>query len=283
MARSRHLSLDHLTIVDATPEASVEAADRADFDGVCLFLESMSVLPDMPEYSLIKDAPARRAVRDALRSRGLSLDLVYPFTLAGRTVIADFEPTLETAAWLGGSLANVLLYDRDPARRSDALCELAELASNYGIGLAVEFYPVSRIRSLGEATALVRQTGRDNIGLTLDILHLMRSGEPFHASDARICIAQLSDGPATASQERIEWEASHERSLPGAGSFDIAGFVAALPVDCPLSLEVPRQSALRAAVAPLERAIAVSRALAAVLDHTSDARVDGAEDLCANG
>ncbi|MFT3975601.1 MAG: TIM barrel protein [Sphingomonas bacterium] len=257
-AAVRPLSLDHITVVDATPSQLADLAGETGCAGMGLFLHPMTVLPAMPDFALIGDTPERRATRDAMRAGGVTLDLVYPFTLAGRTDIAAFEPALETAAWLGGRLANVLCYDRDPARRVERLAALAELAGGYGIALAVEFYPPSQVRSLREALALVGATGRDDIGVTLDLLHLHRAGEMPGAlpllADPRIRIAQVSDGPLAIAPDRLEWEAGSERRLPGEGAFDIAGFVAALAPDCPVSVEVPRRSALDAGISMLDRA-----------------------------
>lgn len=233
-----------------------------------MFLESMGELPDMPAFSLRTDLAERRATRNALSSAGLTLDLAYPFTLAPRTVVNNFEPLLEAAAWVGAKLANVLVYDTDPARRLDNLCRLGELAANYSIGLSIEFYPASRLRTFAEATALIDQVQRTDIGLTLDLLHLMRSGERTDVRDERVRIAQICDGPATLEPELREWEASHERLLPGDGAFDIADFMASLPANCPLTLEVPRHKSLHAGMSALERAEQAYRAMRKSLGAT---------------
>ncbi|QKS01440.1 sugar phosphate isomerase/epimerase [Sphingomonas sp. CL5.1] len=268
----RPLSLDHITVVDATPSQLAGLAAETGCAGMCLFLHPMAVLPGMPDFALIGDTPERRATRDAMRAGGVALDLAYPFTLAGRTDVVVFEPVLETAAWLGGRLANVLCYDREPARRIGKLAALAELAGGYGIGLAVEFYPPSQVRSLHEALALIEATGRDDIGVTLDLLHLHRAGEMPGAlpllADPRIRIAQVSDGPLAIAPDRIEWEAGSERLLPGEGAFDIDGFVAALAPECPVSVEVPRQSALDAGRSMLDRARRAVEATRAALGET---------------
>ncbi|MBN8848089.1 MULTISPECIES: TIM barrel protein [unclassified Sphingomonas] len=273
-AAMRPLSLDHITVVDATPSQLANLAGETGCAGMCLFLHPMAVLPAMPDFALIGDTPERRATRDAMRTGRVTLDLVYPFTLAGRTDVAAFEPALETAAWLGGRLANVLCYDREPARRVEKLAALAELAGGYGIALAVEFYPPSQVGSLLEALALVEAAGRADIGVTLDLLHLQRAGEMPGAlpllADPRIRIAQVSDGPLAIAADRIEWEAGNERQLPGDGVFDIAGFVAALAPDCPVSVEVPRQSALDAGRSMLDRArraVETTRAVLGEAEH----------------
>lgn len=256
----KRLSLDHLTVTDTTPSQLAEAAAATGCAGMCLFLQPMEVLPRMPDFALIGNTPERRATRSAMAAGGVALDLVYPFTLGGRTIVADFEPALETAAWLGARRANILCYDRDPVRRLEKLAELADLAGACAIGLAIEFYPPSQLPSLAAAFAAIDALGRDDIGITLDLLHLVRSGAlpalpalPA-LSDPRICVAQISDGPATVPTSRIEWEAGIQRQLPGEGGFDIAGFAAALGADVPLSVEVPQEAAIVAGLPVLARA-----------------------------
>ncbi|WP_237751528.1 sugar phosphate isomerase/epimerase [Sphingobium sp. DC-2] len=267
-ARPR-LSLDHITVTDTTPARLAELAAATGCSGICPFLHSMAVLPAMPEYDLIRDPAARRATRDALAANGVTVDLIYPFTMAGRTVVADFAPALEAAAELGAPLANVLCYDRDPARRTDKLIELAELAASFGIGLAIEFYPPSQVRTLAETLAEIDRTGRADIGVTADLLHIVRGGELEQSmallSDPRVRLGQIADGPAGMPADRIEWEAGIQRLLPGEGAFDIAAFAAALAPGIPLSVEVPQQSALDAGMSSLERArAAVDAALGAL-------------------
>lgn len=271
----RRLSLDHITVADTTPSQLAETAARVGCAGICLFLHPMPVLPAMPDFELIGDTAERRRTSDMMRAGGLTLDLAYPFTMGGRTIVADFEPALETVAWLGGGLINVLCYDRDPERRLDRLAELIELAKGYRVELAIEFYPPSQIRSLTEVLRTIDVLGRSEIGVTVDLLHLTRAGEIPDAlhrlGDPRIRIAQLSDGPVTMPSDRIEWEAGIERLLPGEGSFDCAAFAAALLPDVPVSAEVPRQSAIDAGVSIIDRARAAVTATRCILGEEQKA------------
>lgn len=252
------LSLDHITVTDTTPARLAEIAAETGCAGICPFLHSMAVLPAMPTYDLVRDPAARRETRAALAANGVGVDLVYPFTMAGRTIVADFAPVLEAGAELGAPLANVLCYDRDPGRRTEKLAQLAEIAASFGMGLSIEFYPPSQVRTLAEALVEIERTGRADIGVTLDLLHVVRGNE-VQASmalldDPRIRIAQLSDGPADMPAERIEWEAGIQRLLPGEGSFDLTGFVRALNTHVPVSVEVPQQAAIDSGVSALDRA-----------------------------
>ncbi|MCP1471742.1 sugar phosphate isomerase/epimerase [Sphingobium sp. OAS761] len=263
------LSLDHITVTDVTPARLAEIAAATGCSGICPFLHSMEVLPAMPVYDLVRDAVARRETKAALSANGVTVDLFYPFTVAGRTVVADFAPVLETGAELGGSLANVLCYDRDPVRRTEKLIELADLAASFGVRLAIEFYPPAQVRTLAETLAEIERTGRADIGVTLDLLHVMRGGETEASmallGDPRVWIGQVSDGPASVPVEMIDHEAGIQRLLPGQGVFDIAGFAHALAPGVPISVEVPQQSAIDAGLSPLDRARAAVDAMCACL------------------
>jgi sugar phosphate isomerase/epimerase len=263
------LSLDHITVTDTTPVRLAQIAAETGCGGICLFLHSMEVLPAMPPYDLARDAAARREAKAALADNGVAVDLVYPFTMASRPIVADFAPALEAAADLGAPLANVLCYDRDPARRTEKLVELAELAASFGVGLAIEFYPPAQVRTLRETLVEIDRAGRDDIGVTLDLLHVMRGGDTDASMallrDPRIRIGQISDGPATIAPDLIDWEAGIQRLVPGMGAFDIGGFARALDPALPLSVEVPQQSALEAGVPAIDRARAAVEGVRACL------------------
>lgn len=248
----RRLALDHITAVDAVPADLAVAARAAGCDGLCLFMTPMDALPLMPHFDLYGDPPARRDLKRRMDDLGLALDLAYPFTLTGRSHVPDFAAAMDCAAQLGAGLLNVLVYDRDPARRADTFGAFCDLAARFGHRVGVEFYPPSQVGSLAAALDLVRPIGRPGaVGVTADLLHLMRSGGSLAdlaaAPAGSILYGQLCDGPVLSPAD-AEAEASSERLLAGEGAFDLAGFVAALPPDCPISVEIPRDSAVRAGV-----------------------------------
>ncbi|MCP3733489.1 sugar phosphate isomerase/epimerase [Sphingomonas sp. RP10(2022)] len=245
-------------MTDTTPAQLAEVAARTGCAGICPFLHAMPVLPAMPVFDLVHDAGALAATRRAVRDAGVTIDLVYPFTLTGRTNVADFAPALAAAAALGAPLANVLCYDRDPARRIDRLAELSVLAAGYGVGLAIEFYPPSQVGSLASALDTIAALGRSDVGVTLDLLHLTRADEwprmAARLADPAIRMVQVSDGPRSMPADRIEWEGGIQRWLPGTGDFAIADMLEAIDGAIPVSIEVPQQSAIDAGRPILERA-----------------------------
>lgn len=260
----RALVLDHLTVVDADPVDLVRLARGQGCSGVGLFLASMPVLPLMPVFDCLADTALQRLLRAALMDEGVALDLVYPFTLTGRSVAPDFVPALDCAAELGARRVNALVYDRDPARRADQFLAFCDLAHARGLGVVVEFYPPSRIADLPAALDLVLGVGRPGeVGVNVDLLHLMRSGgspaDLAQAAAGLVLFAQVADGPIVAPEDPAV-EASSRRLLPGEGAFDCAGFVRALPADCPLAIEAPRD----ADVPNIPAATRAARAVAAL-------------------
>ncbi len=254
----KRLSLDHITVTDTTPWQLAEIAAEVGCQGICPFLHSMEVLPAMPPYDLVRDPQALRQTRAALAATGVKVDLIYPFTMAGRTNPQDFAPALEAGAALGAPLANVLCYDRDPVRRSERLIELAELAATFDIALSIEFYPPSQVRTLAQTLEEITRTGRSDIKVTADLLHIMRGGEAQESmpllNHPAIAIAQISDGPKTIDPDKIEHEAGIERLLPGQGMFDISAFLNALNPSTPISVEIPQQNNIDAGQPPQIRA-----------------------------
>lgn len=253
------IALDHITVVDTTPGELAEAAQAAGCTGICLFMEPMDVLPQMPAFDLYANRAARRDLKARLDDGGLALELAYPFTLTGRTELASFNRALACAAELGARLLNVLVYDRDPARRQDMFAFFCDLARSHGLRVALEFYPLSQVRSLAEALEVVSLVGRPGeVGINADLLHLVRSGgsldELASAPAGSILFGQFSDGPRLRAEAEWEREASSDRLVPGAGAFDTAGFARALPAGCPISVEVPSSAAVAAGIPVAERA-----------------------------
>lgn len=253
----QRLALDHLTAIDSDPVMLAHAARNAGCDGMCLFMEPMDVLPLMPKFDIYGDLAARRDLRRRMDDLGVTLDVAYPFTLTGRTDVQDFRVAMECAADLGALLLNVLIYDRDPVRRVDTFGAFCDLAAGFRHKVGVEFYPPSQVGSLGSALDLVKAIGRPGmVGINADLLHLMRSGGSLADLAAvpadYVFYGQLADGTMTA-PDNPEIEASFERLLPGEGGFDLAGFVRALPPGCPISVEIPRDHAVRAGVSRTER------------------------------
>lgn len=253
------LALDQLTIVDAAPAELIEIAHDTGFGGVGLFLHSMQELPLMAPYDLVEDRKARADVRRMAKDTGVGIDLVYPFTLLPESEVIAFEPALECAAQMEAKCLNLLIFDNDANRRADNLSEFVTLATRFGLVTAIEFYPLSTVRSLEEASRLLDAFDEaDAVGINLDLLHHYRSHGTLDQLGSlppeRIAFAQLCDGPVALDRSQWHREAGSARQLPGEGEFDIWGFLAVLPDTCRLSIEVPDDTSCIEGVGKRERA-----------------------------
>lgn len=261
------LILDHLTIAWATPRELIETASAAVFDGVGLFLKGMAEVPGMADFDLIRDTASRRACARAAHDAGCEIAIAYPFTVARGSVVEDYLPALDAAAELGAKAINVLVFDRDSARRAETLHGICGEAQARDMMVGVEFFPVSAVAGFDEAVALCDSVGAANLKVTVDLLHLHRSGgnvASVRARRERVLMAQLCDAPRAAPADLFA-EASGARLLPGDGDLDGAALLSACGPEIPCSIEAP--GALGAGLPLLALAATALSSLTQLLAH----------------
>ncbi|MFC0673295.1 sugar phosphate isomerase/epimerase family protein [Brachybacterium hainanense] len=149
---------------------------------------------------------------------------------------------LEAAAQLGaralkvGAPARTPLRDQPSGQRLiDAFGELAEAAAPHDVDVALEPMSHTVLPTLPDAIDLVRSVGNPRAGLAVDAFQLARSGEGFEDLPALldgvpVHVVELGDAvidAALAARAR-EGHGLAERSLPGHGDLDVAGFVLAM-------------------------------------------------------
>jgi sugar phosphate isomerase/epimerase len=106
----------------------------------------------------------------------------------------------------------------------------------------------------------------------IDTLHLARTGgtaaDLAGLDPALFPYVQLCDGPAQrpTDMEGLIRQSGEARLDPGAGAFDLAGILDALPAGLPISLEVP-DVRRAAAIDPLAHAIKIREATEALLER----------------
>lgn len=262
----RSLSLAHLTAIDLAPPALIRAAAEAGYDAVGLRL--IRVTDTSPGYPLMDDPEAMRETRAALRDTGLRVHDIEFLKIEPETDIAALESFLDAGAELGASEVITAPYDPDLSRLAARLADLSERAAARGLGVSLEFFPWTVVPDLDDALAVVTQAG-PGVGILVDSLHFDRSGSSHATLRAlprgRIRFAHLCDATVAPpySVENLLQTARAERLPPGEGDIDLAAFLAALPDDLPLGLEVP-MAGLAAAEGPeavIRRAIAGARRL----------------------
>lgn len=265
----KRLGIELLSVFGLEPVAHVELA--ADLG--CGFISSgLTQLPFNPHlyeaWSLREDLALRRRLRETLRYRDVVIGLGEGFTVRPGADMAERGDDMDVMAELGVVCAGGSAIEPDIGRVKDQFAALAEVAGARGMQASIELVPGSAVGTLEAAMDVVRHVGRANFGLLLDSMHFFRSGgtlDELRAVDpAVIFYAQLCDVPMPAREPDYMREAMFNRLAPGQGDLPLADFVAALPKNVPIGLELPMLAQAEAGIGPRERlgvAVAVAQAL----------------------
>lgn len=236
------LSLAHLTVMDASPFELIDAAVAGGFDAIGLRLISGAHTP--LKLDLLANRPAVAEVKARLKATGIGALDVEAFSLTPTPDFDRFEAALEIAAELGFSRLLTNSQDPDEDRFLANFVRLADLASQYGVRVGLEFISYFVVASLGDAKRVLARAEHPNTGILLDALHLSRSGgDPddlrgLTAVDyayAQLCDAH-AERPADADRPR---EARTDRLPLGAGALWLDRLVAVLPAGVPIGIEAP--------------------------------------------
>ncbi|MEJ2859596.1 sugar phosphate isomerase/epimerase family protein [Actinomycetospora flava] len=183
----------------------------------------------------------------------------------GPDPLSDADRALaEAAAELGARFLLTVSDDPDEDVTTARVAELASLLQGSGTRVALEPMRFTGVRTRDAAERIARATG---VTVLLDPLHLHRTGDDLArpADPALTGYAQLTDvaDPGTPPADLAD-EARHHRVPPGRGGLDLPAFVAGLPGDLPLAVEV-QSDELRTTSAPLERALMLRMAAETVM------------------
>jgi len=213
--------------------------------------------PSYPPFSLRDDPRLRREMTAAMRDRGVSIALGEGMTVRSGADIRDRSRDLELMAELGVRRVNTVSIDPDLDRSLEQFGLLAGMAAALGMETTLEPSPGLTIANLPAALDAVRQVGRPDFRLLIDVMHVIRSGSgpaDLAALDPGLVgHIQLSDAPLVPVVPDYAQEAMFERMVPGTGGLPLPEVLAALPGDVVIGLEVPLRSQAQAGVGPYER------------------------------
>jgi sugar phosphate isomerase/epimerase len=238
------LALHQITAPGTDVMTLVSIAQRTGCRHVCIFVNA--TLPGDDSAALpfpVVDSRIKRRLINNLRQSDISVANVEFFPIAAQSNVESYRAALELAAELGARCAVTHLYDPHVTRTCDKLGKLCEIAGGCGLRVAIEFAGLTAgCSSLGEAVSYVHRVGRENLGIAIDALHLVRTGgtaadvaalEPRHIAYAQIC-----DGHGVHCSRDYLPEALN-RLVPGEGDFPLASFVQSLSPSLTLDVEVP--------------------------------------------
>lgn len=243
MSRRHPLSLAALTVIELTPEDMVSCAAQAGFSHVGL--RPIPATPNEPAWDFVRDKTRLREIMSRLHGTGIKVLDIEILRLKPETCVADFKPVLEVGAELGARFALVAGNDPDEARLKDNLARLCDLAEPLGIAPYLEPMPWTDVKSFEQGARIAAATGRAHAGVLVDPIHFDRAGSSIariaQVPPQRLQYMQLCDAPAEqpATLEGLLRQARAERLLPGQGGLDLAGLLRAMPVDIPISVEIP--------------------------------------------
>lgn len=209
-----------------------------------------------PDWSLRDDPSLRRDLIAVMRERDVGIALLDAIALSPATGIAEHAADLDMLCELGGRRINAVSQERDRTRAFDGFAELAQMAGERGIEVVIEIGP-GPVRNLEKALAAVAHVDRPNFRLLVDTMHYFRLGgtmADLAAIDpALIGYVQLCDVPPEPAFASYMEEALHERLVPGDGALPLRAFLAIVPQDVIVSVEVPQRSLAEAGIGPWER------------------------------
>jgi sugar phosphate isomerase/epimerase len=221
----------------------IEVAAACGYDAVGLRL--LQVTPGSPGYPLMQDKPMLRDTKAALATTSLAVNDIEFVRITPDIDLPALEPFLATGAELGARWVVAAPYDPDLSRLADHFAALGDRAAPYRLGIVLEFFPWTEIRSVAGAMNVVQHAARDNAGILVDTLHFDRCAAALTDLDtvppARLPFVHVCDAPAErpATLEGLLHHARAERLPPGQGGLDIKGVLQHMPPGIPVALEVP--------------------------------------------
>jgi sugar phosphate isomerase/epimerase len=275
---TRPLSLEHLTMIDASPRQLIDAAAAGGFDMV-----GLRVVPPQPANRLMPgfdDPRLLREIKSVSKDTGVAVGMIEAIWLAPETDLNEIERALAIGGELGAQYALVCGNDRDEARTVDNLGAIARTARGYGLEIAFEFMSFVAVSGLEQAQRVGRATGEANVRLLIDALHLSRAGAdlstltPLDAAD--VSYVHLCDGAAVppSTEAALRDEARTGRFYPGEGELPLDDFLAVMPDDARIGLEAPCRA--YAHLPPVERGRIAGRVTRAWLRRYEERRAAAA-------
>jgi len=273
------IAIEALSVFGMPPVAFINLAADLGCANISILPVPISPNPHgYPPFDVLGDPGLRREMKAAMRDRGVAIALAEGFGVVPDVEARDRLADLDAVAELGARQVSLGIRDPDLARAYDQLALLAEMAAERGMTSTTEFAPTLTIKSLAMALDAVRYVGRRDYRLTIDAMHLIRSGstvEDLAALDPDVIgYFQICDVPLVSEFDSYGEEARTERRIPGAGELPLLDLLRIVPADRIVGLEIPLLTAASAGVGPLDRlrpAVEATRALLAQLDPVPSA------------
>jgi sugar phosphate isomerase/epimerase len=199
-----------------------------------------------PDWSLQDDPALRREVKAALADTGVHIGLGEGFRVdPAFDVVEKFAAQIDLMAELGAWRINAISTDPDENRSIDQFGKLSDMVLARGMRFLVEFAPTQALDTPEGALRVADALGHDRCGMMLDAMHFFRSGGTVEmVGKLPVIYAQLCDVPLASPGISYMEEAMFGRMAPGDGELPLREWIAALPADCEIGIEVPNMARL---------------------------------------
>ncbi len=248
------ISLDQLTVLEASPSEYADMAVELGYDAISPFPGGDTLLR---AHWLKRGDAETEAMNARLKAGG-----VFVNNLDGMIVQPEMDwdalaRMIDIAGYIGARRGTTLIYDPEASRAFYSFCRIAEMTRAAGLGLVLEFAPLSHARSIEDAAAYIARSGQD-VGILVDLLHLAQSGgtpADIAKLDPRLIVcAQFCDGPRAPDTKQYRYNALYERQVPGDGQLPVREFLQALPDHTVIGLEVPLKTLTEQGMSARDRA-----------------------------
>ncbi len=237
------IGIEFISALGMPPPAFVALAADLGCRHIGMALEPIVRLRKFSGWSLRDDAALRRDMIAAMQDRGVSISLGEGFVARPGIDLRDAGGDLDLLCELGVRRVGMISADSDHARALDQCAAFAELADARGLDSLLEFMPGLPIGNVQSAAAAIRHVGKPTFRVLIDTMHFFRSGSTLQQLAAlapeQIGYVQLCDVPRVSRHESYANEARFDRLAPGAGELPLLDFLAAVPGDVIVGLEVP--------------------------------------------
>jgi len=239
----RALTLGFLSLgANASPLDVLAAAAEAGFGAAGLRISARDPGDPWPQPDATGDGLEQ--IRARAKALSIRISSISGYYMSEKTSLPHLLANVEAARRLGAPLISQGCFEPDLARVGGLLRGYARAAADAGARIALEFMPMSSLKTIADAQRVIGDSGARNVGLLIDSLHLARSGAgsaDVRALDSRcIYLTQLCDAPAVRMPETTLFdEAMSGRMYLGDGGLDLKGLVDALSPDSEIELETP--------------------------------------------
>ncbi len=243
---NRTYSLAQLIALPYTPPQLVQLA--ADVGcGAC----GIRILPSAPggvHHALVSNAAMLRETQARIEDTGVRVLDLEIIRIDPNFDARAYGKFFEVGAVLKARHILVAGDDADVSRMTANYAALCDAAAPYGLTCDLEPMPWCPVASVSDAGRIVIGADRPNGAVLVDALHFFRSASTLddvkRLPRPRLNYAQICDGkvPGPTTIEGLIHDARCERLLPGEGGFDLQALFDALPVDLPVSIEIPSET-----------------------------------------